>query len=251
MASALVDEPGQLVVRCPIKELSICHSSILDEHLKLAKMDDPNIVFDVKRMIGKSFEEVLKINGNKWPFEVVEHRSSVEINLNGTKMAPEFVLSKLLENLVEDAEKELNEPIREAVIAVPTNFDEKQKDLIKASVMLAGIQVTELVDELVAAFYDFKRTKIGFRPGTVVFIADLGGGAFDAAVIEDNPTKPEICSSGNAKLGGRDFDAIVVELITEKINAKFPKYADLLQQKSLIFQAEAVKIQLSTKKTVE
>merc|ERR1739838_607224 len=81
-----------------------------------------------------------------------------------------------------------------------------------------------------------------------ILVYDLGGGTFDVSILElDEGTFEVLSTSGNNKLGGDDFDELIVKYILEKFNAEngFDLSADKLAMQRVKEMAEKVKKDLS------
>jgi len=102
-----------------------------------------------------------------------------------------------------------NEPL-EVMLGVPANANSNQRFLTVDAFRRAGFQVLGLLNEPSAASIEFgHRNK---ATGTIL-IYDLGGGTFDASLVElDAGTHTVVASEGISTLGGDDFDLILAEL---------------------------------------
>ena len=81
-----------------------------------------------------------------------------------------------------------------------------------------------------------------------VFVFDLGGGTFDVTImrIEDQHIKM-LATNGDHRLGGKDWDDIIVNLVAEefdRLHGENP-LLDLQSYQELQSRALAAKIQLS------
>lgn len=79
------------------------------------------------------------------PFQVINNNGSAEflISTNSSiTVSPEFIGSRLLLKMRKMAEQQLGVPIQKAVISVPAEFDERQRNYTVRAAKLAG-QFTE------------------------------------------------------------------------------------------------------------
>ncbi len=129
--------------------------------------------------------------------------------------SPEEISSFILRKIVKDAQKRLGEEIRDVVITCPAYFFVKERDATRRAGELAGLNVLQIVDEPTAAAISY-----GFTCGDdekTVLAFDLGGGTFDVAAIRVSPEKIEVvCADGDHRLGGKDWDDRLVEMIAER-----------------------------------
>ncbi|PCE34224.1 molecular chaperone HscC [Burkholderia ubonensis] len=128
---------------------------------------------------------------------------------------PEELSSLILKSLKADAEAWLNEPVTEAVIAVPAYFNDAQRKATRIAGELAGLKVLRLVNEPTAAALAYS---VHQRDGERKFlIFDLGGGTFDVSVLDFFEGVMEVrASTGDNFLGGDDFTQALCELFCRK-----------------------------------
>ena len=98
----------------------------------------------------------------------------------------------------------------EVMLGVPANANSNQRFLTVEAFRSAGCDVIGLLNEPSAASIEFgHKTKI---KGTIL-VYDLGGGTFDASLVEvDERTHRPLATESIATLGGDDFDEILAEL---------------------------------------
>jgi molecular chaperone DnaK (HSP70) len=100
----------------------------------------------------------------------------------------------------------------EVMLGVPANANTNQRFLTVEAFRSAGCEVVGLLNEPSAASIEFgHKTKIN----GVILVYDLGGGTFDASLVEvGERTHRPLATEGIATLGGDDFDEILAELAT-------------------------------------
>lgn len=133
---------------------------------------------------------------------------------------PEVLSGFMLDAIRRRAQRGLG-PIRDAVVTVPAYFDERRRRATLDAGKLAGLNVTDLVNEPVAAALaelwhnGLLAGEEPVRMKTLVY--DLGGGTFDVSVLEiDGPAVTTMSAEGDIRLGGRDFDELLVDFIAER-----------------------------------
>ncbi len=104
----------------------------------------------------------------------------------------------------------------EVMLGVPANANSNQRFLTVEAFRSAGCDVIGLLNEPSAASIEYgHKTKIQ----GVLLVYDLGGGTFDASLVEiDEKTHRVIATEGISTLGGDDFDEILAEMATEEKN---------------------------------
>lgn len=98
----------------------------------------------------------------------------------------------------------------EVMLGVPANANSNQRFLTVEAFRRAGFHVLGLLNEPSAAAIEFgHRQKLTGR----VLVYDLGGGTFDASLVElGERIHTVIASEGIATLGGDDFDQLLAEM---------------------------------------
>ncbi|PKG22902.1 Hsp70 family protein [Niallia nealsonii] len=134
------------------------------------------------------------------------------------------ILSKLKEYVASQEEFDLKGTPTYAVICVPANFDDNKKRATKEAAELAGLNVTYLLEEPVAAAIAY-----GMEVGRnqTIMVYDLGGGTFDVSILkvdstsEDSPaTFTILAKEGNPALGGYDIDQAIMKLVGDDFKEK-------------------------------
>jgi glycine betaine/choline ABC-type transport system substrate-binding protein/actin-like ATPase involved in cell morphogenesis len=101
-------------------------------------------------------------------------------------------------------------PPRATALTHPANWGDHKKELLQAALARAGVQIDRLVPEPVAAAHYYAAQR-RLAPGSLLAVYDLGGGTFDAAVVEVAETGCALKGrpDGIERLGGIDVDEAV------------------------------------------
>ncbi|MFJ5768906.1 Hsp70 family protein [Psychrobacillus sp. NPDC093180] len=176
-----------------------------------------------------------------------------KIQVSGQEFRPEEISAQILKYLISSAEKFLGEKVTEAVITVPAYFSDSQRKATQIAGELAGVKVERIINEPTAAAIAFGIENMEKNKNILVY--DLGGGTFDVSVVELFSGVIEVkASAGNNKLGGMDFDNLIVEWLLQKYKdesgldlLKIGLDEEILQRTArLKLEAENVKKTLST-----
>jgi len=104
----------------------------------------------------------------------------------------------------------------EVMLGVPANANSNQRYLTAEAFRQAGFHVLGLLNEPSAASIEFGHRDRGARQKKTksqILVYDLGGGTFDASLVElEEAEHRVIASEGIGALGGDDFDEILAEL---------------------------------------
>ena len=138
-----------------------------------------------------------------------------KVTIDGKNYSPQEISAIILQKLKADAESYLGEKVTEAVITVPAYFTDAQRQATKDAGKIAGLEVKRIINEPTAAALAYGVDKDGAEEKILVF--DLGGGTFDVSILEiADGTFEVLATSGNNKLGGDDFDDVLVNYISEE-----------------------------------
>lgn len=201
--------------------VSFTSSSVLVGHeaVEQAQENPQNTIYDAKRFIGKHFEpDVLQQESSRYPFKVLSNNGSAEfqISVNGTfSVSPEFVGSRLLLKLRKMAERRLGLSVQSAVISVPAEFDENQRNATVRAANLAGLTVLRVINEPTAAAMAYGLHKVDVLN---VLVVDLGGGTLDVSLLlKQGGMFLTRAMAGNNQLGGQDFSQRLLTFVCQRV----------------------------------
>lgn len=182
---------------------------------------------------------------------------------HGQMWSAPAVSALILKSLAADAEFSGGEPVRRAVITVPAYFgDEERKATIQAG-SYAGFAVAGVLSEPIAAAFSYGFGKLdgGIDIGKsgareTVLVYDLGGGTFDATVIELADRRISVLAvEGDHQLGGADWDERIALHLSQRFCAEHPDAEDPLDDsagsQTLVLAAERAKHELSDAESTE
>ena len=139
----------------------------------------------------------------------------IKKKLGNKELNPEEVSALILKYIKKYSEEFLGEEIARAVITVPANFNDLQRNATKKAGELAGFQVERIINEPTAAAMAYGIDKQNLKAHVMVY--DLGGGTFDVTILEYHDNILDVKSSaGDNKLGGKDFDEMLVKHVADK-----------------------------------
>lgn len=143
----------------------------------------------------------------------------------GEDFTPEEVGSFILKHLKKIAENQMfGETINDVILTVPAIFSEKARVATMTAGQLAGLNITQLINEPVAAaiyYADLARDK--WKGNKTLFVFDFGGGTLDFSVCQKVGNVINfVCTGGDAKLGGKDIDEMLMAYVTKKFVKDHP-----------------------------
>ena len=194
-----------------------------------ASMNPENTIYEVKRLIGRDFDDPsVQSDMKQFPFEVVAKEGKPYIQArykNELKtFSPEEISSMILVKMKEVAEAYIGEPVTDAVVTVPAYFNDSQRQATKDAGAIAGLNVLRIINEPTAAAIAYGLDKKNQEKTVLIF--DLGGGTFDVSLlsIEDGIFEVK-ATAGNTHLGGSDFDNILMKYFMDEFKRKHRKDA--------------------------
>ncbi|GIZ43040.1 hypothetical protein CKM354_000628400 [Cercospora kikuchii] len=192
-----------------------------------AAMNPENTVFDVKRLIGRRFDDpTVKKDIESWPFKVVEegeNQPKVQVEYLGeTKtFSPQEISAMVLGKMKEVAETKLGKKVEKAVITVPAYFNDNQRQATKDAGSIAGLNVLRIINEPTAAAIAYGLGAGKSDKERNVLIYDLGGGTFDVSLLNIQGGVFTVkATAGDTHLGGQDFDTNLLEHFKKEFQRK-------------------------------
>ena len=192
-----------------------------------------NVVTETKRQMEN--DVVFSTQKGEWT-----DKEGAEEGCYSPAQVSSFILGKL---------KEYTSDIKKVVITVPALFAEKARVATLDAAKMAGLEVIELINEPTAAACYYASLPAVKKITGKVLVFDLGGGTFDVTVCEIEAQKVEVITSrGDKWLGGKDFDAELVNIMNNKYKEATGEGLDLANKKlEYMEKAEQIKRALSVR----
>jgi len=193
-------------------------------------MNPNNTIFDAKRLIGRKFDDsTVQADMKHWPFKVVnaggKPKLHVEFKNEEKDFTPEEVSAMVLVKMKETAEAYLGQTVKDAVVTVPAYFNDSQRQATKDAGVIAGLNITRIINEPTAAAiaYGLDKKSVGGGEQNIL-IFDLGGGTFDVSILSIDDGIFEVkATAGDTHLGGEDFDNRMVDHFIQEFKRKHKK----------------------------
>jgi len=205
---------------------------------------------DGERLIGITAKRQAVTNPERTMISVKRHMgTNWKRDIDGTDYTPQEISAFILQKLKADAEAYLGHEVKQAVITCPAYFTDAQRKATKDAGRIAGMDVLRIINEPTAAALAYGADK---GDDQTILVYDLGGGTFDVSILEiynvDGQPQIEVkATAGNNKLGGDDFDELIIEwLVSEfKRETGIDLSKDNQAMSRLKEAAEKAKIELS------
>ena len=158
--------------------------------------------------VDRTIASVKRHMGTDWSFKV-----------DDKNYTPQEISARILAKLKRDAETYLGEAVTDAVITVPAYFNDAERQATKEAGEIAGLNVLRIINEPTAAALAYGLDK--GQQDELILVFDLGGGTFDVSLLEvgkdeDFSTIQVRSTSGDNRLGGDDWDQMVVYHLVKK-----------------------------------
>lgn len=190
---------------------------LVGDEVKELDSNQIDIIFDIKRLMGRDLNDpVVKTYRQHWPFTMLDlsKRPKIVANYKGRseRFSTEEITSMILSRMKERAEKYLGQSVRDAVISVPANFNDSQRQAIIDAGSIAGFNVLGVINEptATAIAYDFHEKPTDKRN---ILIFDFGAGKCDISVATVYRGIVQMTFTIGKTLGGRDFDGNLIEIL--------------------------------------
>src|SRR6266542_568660 len=233
------DAQGRLLVGQPAKAQMV--------------INPKNTVYGSKRLVGRPFASpTVQACRDRFHYEIVEGPGgTAAVRFAGRVFSLQQVAAYVLGEIRAMASQALGEEVNRAVVTVPAYYNDHQRHAVREAGQLAGLHVERIVNEPTAAALAF-----GFGKGLDkrVLVYDLGGGTFDASVLEIQGDVYEVVSTGgDTFLGGVDFDS---QLVDHLVYAFMQEHAFAPPPEGVVWQrirdaAEETKVALSSRESAE
>lgn len=187
-------------------------------------------IYSVKRLMGKSYEDVQR-DSHLVSFNISERvkEGLIRLTLAEKDYSPIELSSFILSELKERAEKFFGHDIKKCVITVPAYFNDAQRQATKDAGKIAGFDVLRIINEPTAAALAYGLDKnVSGSAEKIIAVYDLGGGTFDISILKLKDGIFEVLAThGDTYLGGDDFDKSLMDYFINEmkldIDAKLSK----------------------------
>jgi len=181
-------------------------------------MNPKSTIFQVKRLIGRNFKDPEVQNElTLLPFETSEGKDGgILIHLKylgeARTFTPVQILAMLFSNLKDITEKNLEIPVTDCVIGVPSYFTDLQRRAYLDAATIAGLKPLRLMHDCaaIALSYGIYKTDFSKTGPTYVAFVDIGHCDTQVSIVSFEAGHMRILSHAfDSSLGGRDFDDVL------------------------------------------
>ena len=226
---------------------------LVGESAKRQAITNPEkTIYSIKRIMGMMFDEEHAAEAKaRLPYHIIDRNGACAIEIAEKTYTPQEISAKILMKLKEDAEAYLGETVTDAVITVPAYFNDAQRKATKEAGTIAGLNVLRIINEPTSAALAYGLDK---KEAEQIVVYDLGGGTFDATVLETGDNVVEVMATGgDAFLGGDDFDNQIIDFVASEFKSEtgVDIKADVMALQRVKDAAENAKKELSSSTETE
>ena len=192
-----------------------------------------NTIYDSKRLIGRRFKDkIVQEEIKNWDFNVEKDPKSekpeyvITFNNKEDRYYPEEISSLILKKIYSFSKDFTNKNELKAVITVPAQFTNGQRESTKKAAEMAGLEVIRIINEPTAAAIGYlynenldntlnhTKNEQFYIEEKIILVFDLGGGTFDTSIVKvKNKTFEVLATCGDNHLGGEDFTNILTDYL--------------------------------------
>ncbi|MEI8382225.1 MAG: Hsp70 family protein [Planctomycetota bacterium] len=212
--------------------------------------DDDNVVVGT---------EALR-NSIRHPDRVVVHAKRYMNNpghrwkIGGKSYSPIDISTVILKSMLDSAREKIG-AIDRAVITVPAQFSDVQRQATAEAGKRAGLKQVDIINEPVAAALCFVLGTEGIwftelATAQTIMVVDLGGGTFDLSLVRYQKNEVRvIASGGDLQLGGLDWNRALEVAIAKQFQKEFgiDPMKERENAQALALEAEQTKRSLSVR----
>jgi molecular chaperone DnaK len=201
-------------------------------------------------LVGQPVEELLEDDATLPHARFVKlamgKEEGVFVDDKGRHWRAETLSALILKKILRDVVAFTPEPVGGVIITVPANFNDDQRKATRQAAVMAGLPAPMLLEEPIAAatFYGFSE-KSGEQ---TLFVYDLGGGTFDATVLQAAESGLyALATEGSNCIGGKNVDEAIVDQVAEeysRVHGSDPR-TDAAAREQLRRFANEAKLKLS------
>lgn len=195
-----------------------------------ATMNPRSTILQVKRLIGRKFNEPgLEKELKLFPFETFESPDGgilIRLQFMGEvhEFTPVQILGMLLSHLKQIAEKNLEMPVSECVIGIPSYFTDLQRRAYLDAAAIAGLKPLRLLHDCTATAlgYGIYKTDISNSNPVYTVFVDIGHCDTQICIALFETGQMKIISHAfDCSLGGRDFDEVLFNHFASQFKERY------------------------------
>ena len=176
----------------------------------------------VKRLLGRKLDAPeVRHHRQEVPYELVMAKNGdVRVRVGRRHLSPPDIAAYVFDAVRTAATRMAGEPVEDAVLAMPADFNDLQRQAVRDAARIGGLHVIATITEPAAVALGaglYPPARGADKKERKILVYDLGGGSFDvAAMLVREDGVEVVASGGDAFLGGEDFDQRIVSFVCEE-----------------------------------
>lgn len=176
---------------------------------------------NVKTVVGRMNNDLAVYTSTMTPYEITSDHFPNILRYDHTTgcpiiVSPQYVISLFLWNITLQIPEGMKEEMS-TVLTAPAQFNASQIHALREAADLAGLKLTAILPEPVAAALRYASIDNNELENIIVY--DLGGGTFDVSVVHHEGDDYRILGfDGSPNIGGLRFDYKLYEVVGEKLS---------------------------------
>jgi len=181
-----------------------------------------NTVSNFKHTLGLQFKDTEALGDIFGARTTVDDSGRLKFQIRDKELTSEQVLATLFTKVKEIAKNAENEEMIDTlVVSVPVYFTQSQRQAVKDAAAMAGLHVNEIVSDATALALEYGKNKNLTEEKRNVVIVDVGSEGTQAFAIQFDNQKATVLATAHNEVGGRSFDADLVEHAIKIIEDKY------------------------------
>ncbi|KAH6888123.1 Hsp70 protein-domain-containing protein [Thelonectria olida] len=185
-----------------------------------------NTIANFRDFLGKEFKSIdpTHNHASSHPQEVdgaVSFTVKDKVEEDASTLSVSETATRYLRRLVGSASDYLGKKVTSAVITVPTNFTEKQREALIKAANDADLEVLQLISDPVAAVLAYDARPEATIKDKIIVVADLGGTRSDVAVVASRGGMYTILATAHDyEFAGVHLDQALMEYFAKEFQKK-------------------------------
>ena len=182
-------------------------------------------IFNIKKLIGRKFED-FEAQKKNFPFKLVKNETNdlikivIEIKGEEKEFYIEEILAMIFKKLKQLATNYLKKEVKDVVIAIPAYFNDLQRQIIKDSTTISGLNLLHCYNDSICSSVCFGFNK-NLTNEKILISFNLGSGNLSVSIVSMEDSLYEVKAvNGDINLGGDDFDNRLVEFCADEFQRK-------------------------------
>jgi len=181
-----------------------------------------NTISNFKHTVGLHFKDAATLGDVFGATTKVDESGTLRFQVRDKELTSEQVLATLFTKVKDIAKNAENEELIDTlVVSVPVYFTQSQRQAVKDAAAIAGLHVNEIVSDATSLALEYGKNRDLTEEKRNVVIVDVGSEGTQAFAVQFDNQKATVLASAHNHVGGRSFDADLVQHAVNIIEDKY------------------------------